>query len=502
MTLSTEQTTNPPVQPKNLPAGALLNENKKNGYIQVYRYEYELDPSTGKKIRVRVSLGSLDGDKQFVPSPQYRLRLDLERLQEENRQLKQKLTASQAPCVEVAGRAAAVETSVTNAIATSKLDSRTKSSPIDLPALVTVALFCALTGESDAVSIEQYAKTYCEFFRKTMPSLRVEDFSHDSVRRLLLLIDPAQFDQFYTQMTQKMIRRQDGRIIAADGQAVRATALTDRKDNGKHGAYYLMNLYDTASKVCIAHKIIEQKTNEITVGPKLLKGWDLHDCFVTADAMSCQINFVETVLSQGGGYLISLKGNQSKSFDEIRAIFNSAHPSHIHVLQCQPEMGHGRIENRRYQIISGKFLSKVIRKKWPGLTEGSVVKLTKSVTNKRTGQDSFEESYYISSIASNPENLKLIAKVVRSHWGIENNLHWMLDMHWQQDRMQAINPNYISNRSALCKMALAYIENYRYWLWDHKRIKSEDDVSIRSLQLQCRKPEVALECIAAGLGFI
>lgn len=489
-------------QPKNLPKGALLNENKKSGYIQVYRYEYERDPDSGKAVRVRVSLGTLDRNKEFVPSPQYQLRQALERLQEENKQLKQKLAAAQAPSVEVAGQAVAVKNSVTQAVTTAKLETRTKSSSIDLSALVTVALFSALSGESDAVSIGEYAKTHCEFFRKTMPSLRVEDFSHDSVRRLLLLIDPKQFDQFYTQMTQQMIGRQVDKIIAADGQAVRATALTDRRDNERHGAYYLMNLYDTASKVCISHRIIDRKTNEISVGPKLLEGWDLHDCFVTADAMSCQVNFVKTVLRQGGGYLISLKGNQSKSFEEIRAIFNTAHTSHIYTLETEPELDHGRIESRRYQIISGKFLSKGIQKKWPGLSEGSVVKLTKSVTNKRTGKESYEQSYYISSIASTPESLPLVSKVVRNHWGIENNLHWMLDMHWQQDRMQATNPNYISNRSALCKMALAYIENYRYWLWDHKRIKTEDELSVRSLQLRCRKPEIALECIAAGLGFI
>ena len=122
--------------------------------------------------------------------------------------------------------------------------------------------------------------------------------------------------------------------------------------------------------------------------------------------------------------------------------------------------------------------------------------------NKRTGQNSIEESYCNSSIASNPENLPLVAKETRNQRETENNLHWILGMHWQQDRMQAFNPNYVSNRSALCKMALAYIENYRYWLWDQKRINSEDEVSIRELQFQCKKTEVAFECIAAGLGFI
>lgn len=489
-------------QSKNLPPGALLNINKKNGYIQVYRYEYEQDPNSGKKVRIRVSLGTLDCNRQFVPSPQYQLRHALERLQEENRQLKQKLADAHAPSVEVSAQAVAVEHSVTQAVTTAKLETRTKSPTIDLPALVTVALFSALSGETDAVSIGEYAKTHCEFFRKTMPSLRVEDFSHDSIRRLLLLIDPGQFDQFYTQMTQQMISRQAVRIIAVEGHAVRATALTERKDNKRHGAYYLMKLYDTASKVCISRQIIDHKTNKTTVGPQLLEGWDLHDCFVTADAMSCQVNFVETVLRRGGGYVISLKGNQSKSFEEIRAIFSTAHTSHIHTLETEPGLDHGRIEERRYQIISGKFLSKAIRKKWSALSEGSVIKLTKTVINKRTGQKSYEQSYYISSITGSPENLPLVSKIVRSRWGIENNLHGMLGMYWQQDQVQATQPNYISNRSALCKMALAYIENYRYWLWDHKRIKTEEEISIRSLQLRCRKPEVALECIAAGLGFI
>lgn len=483
-----------------LPAGALLNENKKSGYIQVYKYEYEIDEETGSKKRVRISLGNVVRNR-FVPSPQYQLRLDLERLEAENKLLNQKLSGAIIPPVEVAGQAAAVGASVSKAVQKAKL-SGTKKTSVDVTALATVALFSALTGESDAVSIEQYSKTYCEFFHKTMPQLQLEGFSHDTVRRLLLLIDPNEFDQFYSQMTLPLVREQTGRIIAADGQAVRATALTDNSDGQPHSAYYLMNLYDTASKVCLGHKIIDKKTNEITVGPQLVKGWDLHGCYVTADAMSCQIDFVNAVQKQGGGYLISLKGNQSKSFDEAREIFASAHSSHIYSSEESVELDHGRIETRKVYMVSGKFLSKTLRKKWAGLSEGSVVKMVKTVTHKRSRKESFDESFYISSIASMQENLPLVTRVIRNHWGIENNLHWMLDMYWQQDRIQASNPNYISNRCALNKMALAYLENYRYWLWENKRIKSEDDISIRSLQIKCRKPEIALECIAAGLGFI
>ena len=125
-----------------LPAGALLNENKKSGYIQVYKYEYEIDEETGSKKRIRISLGNVVRNR-FVPSPQYQLRLDLERLEAENKLLKQKLSGTIIPPVEVAGQAAAVGASVSKAVQKAKL-SGTKKTSVDVTALATVALFSAL----------------------------------------------------------------------------------------------------------------------------------------------------------------------------------------------------------------------------------------------------------------------------------------------------------------------------------------------------------------------
>lgn len=228
---------------------------------------------------------------------------------------------------------------------------------------------------------------------------------------------------------------------------------------------------------------------------------DVAGAVITADAMSCQLSFVETVLKRSANYCVSLKGNQEKSWNEVRRLFVDTHPDQILKLELPVELVHGRIESRTYSIIRGSLLSKVLREKWDGLQDGCVVKVSSGTVIKNTGQESFEDRYYITSLPYNKTTVEDIAKVIRSHWAVENNLHWVLDVNFLQDRIQGKDEAYISNRVGLNKLALAMIENYRFWLWDTNRVKGQM-MPVKATQQRCRKPELAMECLACSQGFL
>lgn len=286
-----------------------------------------------------------------------------------------------------------------------------------------------------------------------------------------MLIRPKKFDQFFSSLITPLLQNQE-RIINVDGQAVRASGRRTSDQPKIHGIRYVMNIYDSTNRVVLLQRLIGKKKNEISVGFRMISELDLHGCVVTADAMSCQVKFVDAVLEAGANYLLSLKGNQDKSLQEVQNIFNTVDANQIEYFVGSAELDHGRIERRTVEIASGQFLSSALKEKWRGLEEGCVVRITKEVEIKKTREKSQDVAYYISSLSPNEHSAERVGNIARSHWSVENRLHWILDMHWNQDRMQADNPNYISNRSNLNKLALAILENYRFRLWDRGEIKS------------------------------
>lgn len=137
---------------------------------------------------------------------------------------------------------------------------------------------------------------------------------------------------------------------------------------------------------------------------------------------------------------------------------------------------------------------------WKGLEGGSIVRVVRDRVIKLTDEKSNETAWYITSLAPCESNLRRIADTVRAHWSIENRLHWLLDVRFDQDRMQANDPAYIENRAALNRMVLAMTENYRFWLYDQK--KTPKLLSVRQVMQRCEDPLVGLECLCCALGLL
>lgn len=481
----------------NLPPGSRFNLNKVTGAIQVYRLGKNRTPGCTTK---RESVGYIR-DGVFKPSARWLMAQQLSALSEENKDLKtgarqvtrQKNAEAKTSFAKV--RQAARETNL------DPRDQRHCSVPMD--ALLMGAILNALTGDADCVSIGDFITRNSQFFHRYIPECDFEHVSHDTVLRSLMMLEPKSLEKFFLRLLDPIIKKTVRRIIAADGQAARASGRVTLDKEGKErisGTYMVMNIYDTTNRVTLAQQLIDKKSNEIKVGPGMLDGLKIEGCVVTADAMSCQYNFVSSVLGGGAHYCISLKGNQDKTWDEVRCLFSTTEPTQIFSLEGEVELDHGRIERRDISMIRGALLSKPIKEKWPGLADGAIVRVTSLRQRKRTGVKSDEVRFYITSLPASQENLPEVAHVIRAHWGVENNLHYMLDTHFKQDRMQSNNPTYITNREGLHKLCLALLENYRLYLWD--RNLADETLSIQLLQQRCRDPQEGIRCLGHALGWL
>ena len=468
-----------------IPQGCLINENKTFGLFQIYRNISIKDPITGKVKHTRETIGSIKNGI-FTFSKTYLLA-------EQNRELSSKIDSMSAV------NQVTLETNSQKSCESASVPA-SKDHDDKKPELSIEDKICQKLNEAlNKTNFDERNPSRIEIPMLTIVLGVVDNCSHDTVRKALMLVEPESLNSLYAELISPLLKTCD-RIIAADGQAIKATGKTSPEDENKHGIYMLMNFYDATNRVCLYHRLIQRKENEITVGPDSLRKLNLKGAVVTADAMSCQVEFVNAVISKGADYCLSLKGNQNKSFDEIRYIFNSTNSDQIIKYEPEVEKDHGRIEQYKVSIIRGSLLSPVIKEKWLGIEGGSLVKIERNSTKQTTNKDSWEERYYITSLPPENDAAKRISEVVRTHWKIENNLHWCLDVRFSQDRMQANNPNYIANRSALNKLALAYLENYRFWLWNKGYEKKV--ISINQLQKRCYDPKMALECVASSLGIV
>lgn len=241
--------------------------------------------------------------------------------------------------------------------------------------------------------------------------------SHDTIARVIAALDVDAFAQCFHRFTDAL-RDCVKDVIAVDGKTIRRSG--DRKNKARH----IVSAWSSQCQLALAQIKTDDKSNEITAIPDLLDLLDLQGHVVTIDAMGCQRAICHTILDKGGDYVIALKGNQGNLFDDVKAYFdNKEHPITQQWSEC--DKGHGRIEERTcYALDHIEWLLK--EHHWPGLKSIAKVQSTRQT---KTGTTQ-EERYYISSLEADAERL---AKAARSHWGIENRLHWVLDVTFNED---------------------------------------------------------------------
>ncbi|MDE9484348.1 ISAs1 family transposase, partial [Xenorhabdus bovienii] len=282
---------------------------------------------------------------------------------------------------------------------------------------------CAvLTGAEGWEDIEDFGNMRCNwlqekgFFQTGLPV-------HDTIARIISRLDPAQFQRCFIRWTQAVSERTDGEIIAIDGKALRSTGNWHQRLSPIH----MVSAFATANGVIMGQLKTENKSNEITAIPKLIDLLDIKGCLVTLDAMGCQTKIAKKIITQGGDYLLSVKENQATLHRAVKQALSAQVTAVSQPENVSIEQGHGRIELREYHVLPAGELAAQFPE-WKGLKSLGVAMRYR--LDKKEKKESLDYHYYISSAALEADRFKA---AVRSHWGIENRVHRVLDVSMNED---------------------------------------------------------------------
>ncbi|WP_311568474.1 ISAs1 family transposase [Photobacterium arenosum] len=306
----------------------------------------------------------------------------------------------------------------------------------DILFLTVCATIAGMEGWED---IEDFGEAHLDWlqdkglFRQGIPV-------HDTIARVVSSIEPDQFQDCFLKWMQAANVHSNGELIAIDGKVLRSSY--NRED--RQSTLHMVSAFATANGVVMGQVKTQDKSNEITAIPELLKLLDIKGCLVSIDAMGCQTDIAKQIVEQGGDYLLAVKGNQkslAKAVQKALAPLLGKSPA------CDIERGHGRIEAREYHVMSAQELTTDFPD-WKGLQS---VGVAIGYRIDSAGKESLEYRYYISSAVLTPERF---ADAVRGHWEIENRLHWVLDVTMNEDACQICRGNAAELLAGVRHMAL------------------------------------------------
>ena len=319
--------------------------------------------------------------------------------------------------------------------------------------IIAIAICAVICGADSWVYIELFGKSKLEWFR-TFLELPHGIPSHDTFGDVFSRLDPEQFQQCFMAWTQAVSDLIPGEVVAIDGKTVRRSH--DR--NSGQRAIHLVSAWASANTLTLGQVKTAEKSNEITAIPQLLPMLELQGCIVTIDAMGCQQEIAQGILDRGAGYVLALKENQGQLYEDVRDLFEGAAEFGFggvpHDYATTLNKDHGRIERRECWTISDPACLEYLStgQDWPGLC--SVVKV---VGRRETpAGTTVQPRYYISSLEAPAERL---LGVVRTHWSIENSLHWSLDVTFGEDHCRIRKDHAPQNMATLRQVSHNLLKN-------------------------------------------
>lgn len=316
--------------------------------------------------------------------------------------------------------------------------------------MVIIAIAATLAGADGWVDIAQFGRAKEAWFRQFL-ELRNGIPSHDTFGRVFSLLAPEAFEACFRAWVASIRAVIPGEIIAIDGKTLR------RSHHRAKGlaALHLVCAWATANRVVLGQVATDAKSNEITAIPQLLSLLMLKGAIVTIDAMGCQTKIAEQIIDQGGNDLLALKGNQGVLAAQVEEAFIAADAKDYAGVESEAldtvERGHGRIETRRYRTLGD--LSGVPRSAlWKGMNMIGMVESTREID----GQVARETRFFIGSIGTGVADF---GRAVRGHWGVENDLHWRLDVAMREDDCRVRETQARENLAVLRHIALSRLKN-------------------------------------------
>ena len=323
-----------------------------------------------------------------------------------------------------------------------RVDRRELHSLSDVLAIAICALLCGADSFED---MEVFGEAKSDWFG-TFLELPHGIPSHDTFNRVFAAIDPEKFLECFMRWTQSLRSAITEEIVALDGKALR------RAINAGDCPKVVVSAWAADNGLALGQLKTDDKSNEITAVPKLLRALELGGCIVTLDAMGCQKEIAKEIKEADADYVLALKGNHGLTHAEIKSYLDEAisrkakELAYVEIL----DKGHGRLETRRYWQ-SGQLDWFEDRSSWEGLQSVGVVEAVRELN----GQSSVERRYYLSSLSV---DVNRFARAVRSHWSIENQLHWVLDVNFKEDQSRARSGYAAENLATLRRWALNLIK--------------------------------------------
>jgi predicted transposase YbfD/YdcC len=311
--------------------------------------------------------------------------------------------------------------------------------------IVMIAISAVLSGAESWTEIELFGQTKIEWL-STFLELPNGIPSHDTFRNVFICLDPLEFEEHFLMWVRAVTEKIKG-LISIDGKQLRRS---HEKSAGR-SALHMVSAWAKENQIVLAQRKVDEKTNEITVIPELLDVLSLAGCIITIDAMGCQIDIAQKIIDKKGDYVLSVKKNQPTLISDIIGIFEAAEEIDFdavkHDYHKSTEKKHGRVEVRHCWVITDPEYLSLLQKREEWAELNSIVR----VRSKREGAEKVVERYYISSLDKKAE---FMAGTVRGHWGIENQLHWVLDVVFREDDSRVRSGNSAENFALLRHIAL------------------------------------------------
>jgi predicted transposase YbfD/YdcC len=310
--------------------------------------------------------------------------------------------------------------------------------------ILFLTLCAVICGMDDWESIEQWGNNRVDWLRQF---IEVESGipSHDTISRVFAALDSAAFQACFIRWMSTLVPNLAGQIVAIDGKTARGS---HQRRIGKQ-AIHLVSAFVCGHGLTLGQLKTEEKSNEITAIPELVDALELKGSTVTLDAMGCQKEIAAAIVNKEADYVLALKANHDTLYSQVKRLFEVTEwknykdfPTMGHATQ---DKGHGRTEARRYLALASTQLNNI--EAWAGMKSVVMVESMRRIENQYTS----EKRFYISSLAPDSEQL---AHAIRSHWEIENRLHWCLDVTFQEDASRIRMEHAPENMNIIKKIAM------------------------------------------------
>lgn len=317
-----------------------------------------------------------------------------------------------------------------------------------LKTVIILAVLAMIAGADDWVAVERYGELKRDWL-KTLLDLPHGIPSHDTFRRVFALLEPEAFQRCFMNWVRRLAQLKVGEVVALDGKTVRRSQ--DRW-NGKE-AIQTVSAWASMAGLVLAQQHVPEGSNEIATVPEVLRNLRLQGCIVTVDAANCQTENARIVVEQGGDYVFALKENQPTLYEEVAKTYETGAADQFKSIKHEEfktqNKSHGRIETRRHILITDpQYLDYFNREgRWWRLGAIGIVERTRQFRDKIERKVHF----FVTSLT---EHVQKFADAVRRHWSIENNLHWVLDIAFDEDHSRARTAFEAENLTVLRHTAL------------------------------------------------